>query len=46
MHFERMKMPAGIHIAVPIENDGRVDGRLLLIMRDSAWYLFRHWLSK
>ena len=41
--FTRMTMPDDIAIAVPIESDGRVDARLLLIMRNTAWYLYQVW---
>ena len=44
MQFDRMMMPEQIHIAVPIERDGRVDARVLLIMRNTAWQLFQVWM--
>jgi hypothetical protein len=39
MQFDLMHLPNKIPIAVPIENDGQVDSRTLLIMRNEAWRL-------
>jgi hypothetical protein len=42
--FTRMEMPEQIQIAAPIEDDGRIDARTLLVMRNNAWFLFHEWL--
>ena len=37
MQFDLMHLPDDIPIAVPIEDDGQIDSRTLLIMRNEAW---------
>ena len=37
--FDLMHLPDDIPIAVPIENDGQIDSRTLLVMRNEAWRL-------
>tara|TARA_R100000149_G_C5739304_1_gene54182 strand:- start:239 stop:385 length:147 start_codon:yes stop_codon:yes gene_type:complete len=39
MQFDLMHLPDDIPIAVPIEDDGQIDSRTLLIMRNEAWRL-------
>ena len=39
MQFDLMHLPDEIPIAVPIEDDGQIDSRTLLIMRNEAWRL-------
>ena len=36
-----MHLPDDIPIAVPIESDGQIDSRTLLVMRNEAWRLSR-----
>lgn len=43
MQFDLMHLPGDVPIAVPIESDGQVDSRTLLVMRDVAWSLLRDW---
>ena len=38
IRFDIMYLPKRIPLAVPIEHDGRIDARLLIMMRDMAWY--------
>ena len=41
--YELMDMPNSIKIAVPIEDDERVDSHLLVILRDTAWSIAGNW---
>ena len=41
--YELMDMPNSIKIAVPIEDDDRVDGKLLLLLRNKAWSIAGSW---
>ena len=34
--WEIFIMPEGVHIALPIESDGMIDSKLVLVLRDSA----------
>ena len=36
-----MHLPDEVPIAVPIENDGQIDSRTLLVMRNEAWRLLK-----
>jgi len=41
MQFDLMHLPDEVPIAVPIENDGQIDSRTLLVMRNEAWRLLK-----
>ena len=41
--YELMDMPNSIKIAVPIEEDERIDGKLLLMLRNTAWRFAGNW---
>tara|TARA_Y100000114_G_C11539510_1_gene221940 strand:+ start:210 stop:356 length:147 start_codon:yes stop_codon:yes gene_type:complete len=43
MQFDLMHLPDEVPIAVPIENDGQIDSRTLLVMRDTAWSVLQEW---
>jgi len=39
--FVMMEMPSNIKVAVPFAADEMIDSRLLIILRDRAWQIFR-----
>ena len=41
--YELMNMPNSIKMAVPFEDDERVNCNLLLILRDTAWSIAGNW---
>jgi|TARA_X000001382_G_C3097579_1_gene155609 hypothetical protein len=41
MKFVMMDMPNKIKVAIPVDEDELVEERLLIFLRDQAWYLFQ-----
>lgn len=41
--YELMDMPNSIKIAVPLEEDERINARLLLMLRNKAWSIAGSW---
>ena len=41
--YELMNMPNSIKIAVPIEEDERINAWLLLLLRNKAWSIAGNW---
>ena len=39
--FVMMELPSNIKVAVPFAADEMIDSRLLIILRDRAWQIFR-----
>tara|TARA_R100000742_G_C4205212_1_gene33164 strand:- start:165 stop:341 length:177 start_codon:yes stop_codon:yes gene_type:complete len=41
--YELMNMPNSIKIAVPLEEDERINAKLLLMLRNNAWRIAGNW---